>query len=156
MRRTILGAAGGAVLALTAGHALADAHPRSPHPPTATSAIDRDDAAAVRDEQRAIALTNAAWRAMERADRRCVLKLIPKTTYTHDAPSRALLDTFILLRRPAIPQDALLLPTGAIDGIAAEGVYVDWIRMGRASDGRAPGSRRRCRAPACDCATDCS
>jgi len=137
MRRTILSAASGAAIALAAGPAApADARPRSIDPPPATAAIDQRDAAAQRRETRAVALINAATRAMRRADPTCVQRFDWETTTTHAAPSRAMLDTFALLRRPAIPQDGDYAARGGLELMGgAQGVYVDWIRMARAADG---------------------
>lgn len=141
MRRTILSAASGAILALAAGPAApADARPRSIElPPTATAAVDHDDAVALRQEARAIALINAATRAMRRSDPSCVQRWEfgqPATT-THEPPSRAVLDTFALLRRPPIPQDGEFVARGGLQflGGVVKGVHVDWIRMARAADG---------------------
>jgi hypothetical protein len=138
MRRTTLGAVSAAI-ALMAGPALADARPRSSELPPATIAIDRDDALAQRQEKRATALINAATSAMRRADPSCVQRwdLEQPATITHAAPSRALLDTFVLLRRPAIPQDGDFVARGGLRFLSTvvRGVYVDWIRMARAADG---------------------
>ncbi|MDW5594285.1 hypothetical protein VSS74_08055 [Conexibacter stalactiti] len=125
MRRTILSAAAGAAIALTAL-------------PAGAAAISREDAAAQRLESRAIALINAATRAMRAADTSCVQQFDPEheTTVTHDAPSQAMRDTFALLRRPEIPADrefAADLPRFPFS--FAEGVYIDWIRLARAADG---------------------
>lgn len=122
MLRTILSTAGGVALALAAAPAV--------------PAIDLDDAVAQRQESRAVALINAATRAMRRADPSCVQRFDWKTTTTHDAPSRAMLDTFALLRRAPIPQDGDYAARGGLEFMGgAQGVYVGWIRMARAADG---------------------
>jgi hypothetical protein len=124
MRRTILSATAGATIALAVV-------------PSGAAAISREDAAAQRLESRSIALINAATRAMRAADPSCVQRfdLGAEPTFTHDAPSQAMRDTFALLRRPAIPADRKLLAAGGPRFFFSEGIYVDWIRMARAADG---------------------
>ncbi|MDO8189345.1 hypothetical protein Q5424_28275 [Conexibacter sp. JD483] len=137
MRRTILSAAGGAALALAAS-------------PAATLAVDHSDVVAQRQEARAIALINAATRAMRSADPSCVQRLDWETTTTHDAPSRAMLDAFALLRRPAIPQDGDFAASGGLEFMGgAQGVYVDWIRMARAASATARTGRASPTATTC-------
>jgi hypothetical protein len=123
MRRTILSAAAGATIALTVA-------------PSGAAAISREDAAAQRLESRSIALIKAATRAMRTADPSCTQRFDPEAepTFTHDAPSQAMRDTFALLRRPAIPADRDI-PDSALRFLFASGIYVDWIRMARAADG---------------------
>ncbi len=59
-----------------------------------------------------------------------------ETTITHDAPSQEMRDTFVLLRRPQIPQDLDFVASGGLAAMTGtEGVHVDWIRMARAADG---------------------
>lgn len=121
MRRTSLSAVGAAIVLVSL-------------PAAASGATAQQDAAAQRLERRALALVNAAALATRR-DPRC-LRRSPATTITHDAPSQEMLDTFVLLRRPQIPQDLDFVARGGLDSLAgAEGVHVDWIRMARAADG---------------------
>ncbi|ADB52663.1 hypothetical protein [Conexibacter woesei] len=101
----------------------------------ATVATASSDAAAERQERRSTDLINAATRAMQR-DPACRQELSRETTFTHAAPSAELLGTFELLRRPAIPQDRIAEDALGLRMLGARGVYLDWIRMARAANGR--------------------
>jgi hypothetical protein len=101
------------------------------------SAISLDDAAAEQRERRAVDLINAATREM-RQDPACQQRWERTTTFSDAAPSAALQETLSLLRRPAIPQDQIApppFPGLGLERIGAQGVYRQWIRMGRAADG---------------------
>jgi hypothetical protein len=58
----------------------------------------------------------------------------PEGTITHDAPSQELLDLLGILRRPATAEDSP--PPGGMRFIPATAVYVDYVRLAHAADGR--------------------
>jgi hypothetical protein len=127
-----------AALAPTVASPAASAHgpqPRAAGPPQARQAVSMEDAAAQQREQWADAMVDRATEHMRRAATCRPEDSARPTTFTDAAPSEALRSRLSLLRRPRIPEDDVAPASIWWRLFPAEGVYRDWIRMGRAADG---------------------
>jgi hypothetical protein len=84
------------------------------------------------DERRAVDLINRASGGVMRT-KACAPEP-PRSTVTHDPPSAELLAMLGILRRPATPDDAPA--ADALTFLPASDVYVDYIRVAHAANGR--------------------
>ena len=84
-------------------------------------------------EQQAVRLYNEANHQASRRPE-CKLPPPPPMTISHGSPSAALLSILGILRRPATPEDAL--PSQGVDLPFVQDVFVDYVRVAHAADGR--------------------
>ncbi len=84
-------------------------------------------------ERQAIRLYNEASRQTSRRPD-CKPKPPPPTTISHGSPSALLLSTLGILRRPATPEDSL--PPRGLELPFVQDVFVDYVRVAHAADGR--------------------
>lgn len=147
-----------AALAPAVASSAASAHgpqPRAAGPPQARQAVSMEDAAAQQREQWAEAMVDQATQQMRRTPACRPEALARPTSFTDAAPSEALRSRLSLLRRPPIPEDDVVVDDPWWRLFSADGIYSDWIRMGRAADGTefylvtAQRSSRQALSPAC-------
>lgn len=147
-----------AALAPAVASSSASAHgpqPRAAGPPKARQAISMQDAAAQQRAQWADAMVDQATQRMRQTPACRPEGSERATTFTDAAPSDALRSRLSLLRRPPIPEDGVVTDSPWWRLFTADGVYRDWVRMGRAADGTefylvtAQRSNRRALPPAC-------